>query len=385
MSKKLKVCAVTGSRAEFGLMKNLLLMMQTDDEIDLQVIVTGMHLSPEFGSTWREIEDHGLTINKKIDMLIGSESKSAVSKSIGVGLISFSDAFEELNPDLVVVLGDRFEILSAGIAAMIADIPLAHLHGGEITHGLYDDPIRHSLSKMSLLHFVSTEKYRKRVIQLGEDPDRVFNVGAFGLDQISECRFLTRKELSSKYNFNFSKKYLLVTFHAETLSDNKPLIQLEEMLKAISLSNINAVFTMSNADNEGRLMNKRLKAFAESDTEKYIFIESMGSTNYLSAIKYCACVVGNSSSGLIEVPSFGKPTVNIGRRQGGRAQSRSVINCSANAEAITNAIMLSQTDEFTKLCSNVKNVYGEPGAAMKTLKIIKAWNPLKKYKEFYSL
>ena len=177
--------------------------MQADDDIDLQIIATAMHLAPDFGATWREIEASGLKINKKIDMIIGSESKGAVAKSIGVGLISFSDVFEELNPDLVLVLGDRFEILSAGIAAMIVDIPIAHLHGGEITHGLYDDPIRHSLSKMSLLHFVSTEEYRKRVIQLGEHPDRVFNVGAFGLDQISECKFETTETLKSVYNFDF--------------------------------------------------------------------------------------------------------------------------------------------------------------------------------------
>lgn len=360
-------------------------MMQFDADIDLQLIVTAMHLSPEFGSTWREIEESGLKINKKIDMLIGSDSRSAISKSIGIGLIGFSDAFSDLKPDLVVVLGDRFEILSAGIAAMIADIPIAHLHGGEITHGLYDDPIRHSLSKMSLLHFVSTEEYRKRVIQLGENPDRVFNVGAFGLDQISECNFVNIETLSSIYNFDFSEKYLLVTFHAETLSDNQPLIQLQEMLEAISMSNINAVFTMSNADNDGRLMNKKLKDFSISNPEKYVFIESMGSTNYLSAIKHCTCVVGNSSSGLIEAPSFGKPTVNIGRRQGGRAQSRSVINCSANAEAIRDAIIMSQTDDFTELCRDVKNVYGEPGAAIKTLQIIKGWNPTNKYKEFHSL
>ena len=362
-----------------------MLMMQADDDIELQIIVTAMHLSPEFGSTWREIEQSGLHINKKIDMLVGSESKSAISKSIGVGLIGFSDALEDLKPDLVLVLGDRFELLSSGIAAMIADIPLAHLHGGEITHGLYDDPIRHSLSKMSLLHFVSTEEYRKRIIQLGEHPDRVFNVGAFGLDEINDCEFETRQNLNSIYNFDFSKKYLLVTFHPESLSDSDPLIQLEQLIEALSNYEINIVFTMSNADNEGRLINARLREFAASNVEKYLFIESMGSKNYLSALKYCDCVVGNSSSGLIEAPSFAKPTINIGVRQGGRVKSPSVIDCEADAIEIREAIDVALSEEFLAVCQQRINLYGGPGAAEKTLNIIKKWNGQTRRKEFVDL
>lgn len=381
----LKICAVTGSRAEFGLLKKLLLLMHADNDIDLQLIATGMHLAPEFGSTWREIEASGLKITKKIDMLVGSESKGAVSKSMGVALISFSDAFEELKPDLILVLGDRFEMLSAGIAAMIQDIPIAHLHGGEITLGIYDDPIRHSLTKMSLLHFVATDEYKKRVIQLGENPDRVFNVGAFGLDVISERKFQSKKQLELEYGFDFSRKYLLVTFHAETMTDNDPLDQLNELLKAISYSQLNAVFTMANADNEGRLINNRIRDFTQSNPSKYIFIESMGSIRYLSALKHSECILGNSSSGLIEAPSFGKPTVNVGARQGGRIKSQSVIDCNATAAEIMAALDAALSPKFKKKSRETANLYGGPGAAEKTLEIIKKWSGTPRRKEFFDL
>lgn len=331
-----KICVVTGSRAEYGLLSGLMRAIKEDESIELQVIATNMHLSPEFGLTYKEIERDGFFINKKVEMLLSSDTANATTKSVGLATIGFADAYEDLKPDMIVVLGDRYEILAAVSAALFYKIPVAHLHGGEITEGAYDDCIRHAITKMSHLHFTSTEEYRQRVIQLGEDPKRVFNVGAPGIENIKKVPLMDKKELESTLDgFTFNDKTILITYHPVTLENSTAEEQIQNLLSALDeYPDIKIIFTLPNSDTDGRVIIRLINEYVSKHQEKAIAYPSLGLRRYLSALQFVKVVVGNSSSGIIEVPSFGIPTLNIGDRQKGRIAADSVINCGTSKKDI---------------------------------------------------
>lgn len=382
-----RVCVVTGSRAEYGLLRWVMEGFKNSDVCTLQTVVTGMHLSPEFGSTWREIEADSFSIDWKVEMLLGSDSASAVTKSMGIAMIGFADAFSYLKPDLLVILGDRFEMLAAASAALIAGIPIAHLHGGELTEGAYDDAIRHSLTKMSHLHFTAASEYRDRVIQLGEDPARVWDVGGFGLDSITNVKLLSRAEVEDNLKISLSDKSLLVTFHPETIPDAVPEQQLEELLHALGQSSAVVVFTMPNADNKNRMLRTMIKEFVQQHSGRAVVHASLGQQLYLSTLAEVDAVVGNSSSGLIEAPAFSKGTVNIGRRQDGRLRAKSVVDCEARRSDIAEAIDKVLDPRFQIEITSQQNPYGTGGASVKTVSIIENWfrDKVSMSKKFYDL
>ena len=355
MSKR-KVCVITGTRAEYGLLYWLMKEIEADTDLELQIIATGMHLSPEFGLTYKEIEKD-FKIDKKIEMLLSSDTSIGISKSMGLAQISFAETYEELKPDIIVVLGDRYEIFSAVSAAMIAKIPIAHIHGGEVTEGAFDDAIRHSISKMSHLHFTATEEYRKRVIQLGENPKRVFNVGGMGVENIKRLKLLSKEELEASINFKFMDKNLLVTFHPVTLEKSTAQEQFQELLNALSeLEETSIIFTKANSDTDGRVINKMIDKYVKNKKNSIAFT-SMGQLRYLSTLQFVDGVVGNSSSGLLEVPSFKTATINIGDRQEGRIKAKSVIDCKPKKEDILKSIEKIYTEYFKKNLENIKNPY----------------------------
>ena len=331
-----KICVVTGSRAEYGLLSGLMRAIKEDSELELQVIATNMHLSPEFGLTYRNIEEDGFFINKKVEMLLSSDTANATAKSVGLGFIGFADAYEDLKPDMIVVLGDRYEIISAVSTALFYKIPVAHLHGGEITEGAYDDCIRHSITKMSHLHFTSTEEYRQRVIQSGEEPNRVFNVGALGIENIKKVPLMSKEELETTLNgFSFGDKALLVTYHPVTLGDSAAEEQIKNLLAALDeYPEYKVIFTLPNSDTDGRVIIKLINEYVAKHSDRAVAHPSLGLRRYLSALQFVKAVVGNSSSGIIEVPSFGIPTLNIGDRQRGRLAAESVVNCGTSKEDI---------------------------------------------------
>lgn len=331
-----KICVITGSRAEYGLLSGLMRVIKEDESLELQVIATNMHLSLEFGLTYKEIEQDGFFINKKVEMLLSSDTANATTKSVGLATIGFADAYEDLRPDMIVVLGDRFEILAAVSAALFYKIPLVHLHGGEITEGAYDDCIRHAITKMSHLHFTSTEEYRQRVIQLGEDPKRVFNVGAPGIENIKKVPLMNKKELESTLDgFTFNDKTILITYHPVTLENSTAEEQILNLLSALDeYPDIKIIFTLPNSDTDGRVIIRLINEYVSKHPEKAIAYPSLGLKRYLSALQFVKAVVGNSSSGIIEVPSFGIPTLNIGDRQKGRIAADSVINCGTSKKDI---------------------------------------------------
>jgi len=384
--RKRRICIVTGTRAEYGLLRWVMDGTTKSSMLDLQIIATGMHLSPEFGLTYREIEKDGFQIDKKIEMLVSSDTPTGVIKSIGLGMVGFADALKELNPDLMLVLGDRYEIFSAVVAAMIARIPVAHLHGGEATEGLIDEPIRHSVTKMSHLHFVATEEYRKRVIQLGEQPSRIFLVGGLGIDNIVKLKLLDQKELEKVLDFKLGSKNLLITFHPVTLEHSTSEEQMKELLLALAqLEDTHLIFTMPNADTDGRILFRLINDFVEKHPHSRAFT-SLGQLRYLSCIQHVDGVVGNSSSGLAEVPTFKKGTINIGDRQRGRIKADSVIDCEPNRQSIGEALKKLYSTDFQRALKTVINPYGTGGASeaiVKILEDISLDNILKK--EFYDL
>lgn len=331
-----KICIVTGSRAEYGLLSGLMHAIKNDSELELQIIATNMHLSPEFGLTYRNIEQDGFTINKKVVMMISSDTANATAKSVGLGFIGFADAYEDLQPDMVVVLGDRYEIISAVSTALFYKIPVAHLHGGEITEGAYDDCIRHSITKMSHLHFTSTEEYRQRVIQLGEDPNRVFNVGAPGIENIKKVPLMCKDELEATLDrFTLGDKALLVTYHPVTLENSTAEEQIKNLLAALDeYPEYKVIFTLPNSDTDGRVIIQLINEYVAKHADRAVAYPSLGLRRYLSALQFVKAAVGNSSSGIIEVPSFGIPTLNIGDRQKGRLAADSVVNCGTSKEEI---------------------------------------------------
>jgi GDP/UDP-N,N'-diacetylbacillosamine 2-epimerase (hydrolysing) len=354
-----KVCVVTGSRAEYGLLRWVMQGIQESEHLALQVVATGMHLSPEFGLTYREIEADGFAIDRKVEMLTSSDTPVGMAKAMGLGLIGFADVFAQLQPDVVLVLGDRFEILAATTAAMAARIPIAHLHGGERTEGAMDDAIRHAITKMSHLHFVAAQEYRQRVIQLGEDPERVHLVGGLGVDAIRRVTLLNRSELERALDFKLGPKSLLVTFHPLTLEDGVSESQMVQLLQALdALSDTSLVITLPNADAGGRGLIKMIEAFVATHANARAYT-SLGQLRYLSCVAQVDGVVGNSSSGLLEVPSFKKGTVNIGDRQQGRLKASSVLDCQSTCRSILQAIERLYSDEFRRMLQSTQNPYGD--------------------------
>lgn len=358
-----RICVVTGTRAEYGLLRWVMQGIQDDPDLTLQVIATGMHLSPEFGLTYREIEKDGFLIDRKVEMLTSSDTSVGIAKSMGLGLIGFADALNGLKPDLLLVLGDRFEIFSAVAAALVARLPVAHLHGGESTEGLIDESIRHAITKMSHLHFVAAEEYRRRVIQLGEQPENVHLVGGLGIDSIKRMKLLGRSELEDALGFHLGKRNLLITFHPVTLEFATAGQQMDELLAALGeLRDTQLIFTQPNADTDGRDLIRKITTFADEHDNAHVFT-SLGQLRYLSAMAQVDGVVGNSSSGLIETPSFRKGAVNIGDRQRGRLQASNVINCEPRKDDILAAIQRLHGAKFQRQLKDVKNPYGEGGAS----------------------
>ena len=366
-----KICIITGTRAEYGLLRWVMQGIKDDGELTLQIIATGMHLSPEFGLTYQAIEQDGFQIDRKVEMLTSSDTAVGIAKSMGLGLIGFADALHELQPDLIVVLGDRFEIFAAVSAGLVARIPVAHLHGGETTEGAFDEALRHSITKMSQLHFVAAEAYRQRVIQLGERPDRVFLVGGLGVDNIKHLQLLTRPALEASLDFKLGIKNLLITFHPVTLEKATAPSQMQELLAALSqLKDTQLIFTLPNADTDGRALIEMVQNYVKQHSNARAYY-SLGQLRFLSCIAQVDGVVGNSSSGLAEVPSFKKGTINIGDRQRGRLQADSIINCEPTQSAIASALTQLYSADFQARLHNVTNPYGEGGASTKVVNTLK--------------
>ncbi len=365
-----KICVVSGTRADYGLLTPLMKEIVNDEDLKLQLIVTGMHLSPEFGLTYKVIEEE-FSIDKKIEILLSSDSPIGISKSMGLAQISFAEAYAELQPDILLILGDRFEILAAVSSALIANIPVAHLSGGELTEGAMDESIRHALTKLSHLHFTATEEYRKRVIQLGEHPERVFNVGEAGLDNIKQLPLLDREAFETSIGFKLGKKNILVTFHPVTLESGSAKRQFQNILDTFDdLKGMRIIFTKANADTDGRIINQMIDNYAKHK-ENCVVFTSMGQLRYLSALQFVDAVVGNSSSGIVEAPSFKIATINIGDRQKGRVQSKSTINVPPKKEAILQAFNKLYSTEFQQMLPEVKNPYEKSNVSKNIKEIIK--------------
>lgn len=379
---KRKIAVFTGTRAEYGLLYWLMKDIQTSDKLELQLIVSAMHLSPEFGETWRQIEKDGFAIDAKVEMLLSSDSPVGVVKSMGLGTIGFADALDRLRPGVLVVLGDRFEALAIVQAALIMRIPVAHLHGGEITEGAYDDAIRHAITKMASLHFAAAEPYRQRVIQMGESPETVFNVGAVGLDHLKRTPMMTTTELANSLCFQLDKPYMLVTYHPVTLMDESPEQSFTALLDALDqFPDHQVILTYPNADNGGRAIIPLLEAYAQRQPARVLAIPSLGFKRYLSAVSMAAAVVGNSSSGIIEVPAFGIPTVNVGVRQKGRLAAESVLHCAADRDAIVYTLRQALSSEFAAKCRTVSNPYGKGDSAAGIVRVLetRAYDTHKKF------
>lgn len=354
-----KIAVFTGTRAEYGLLYWIIKALHEANEAELQLWVGGMHLSPEFGYTVNQIEEDGFSVTERLDFLLSSDSPVAISKSMGLAIISAAEAFERNKPDLLVVLGDRFESLAIAQAAMIARVPIAHIHGGETTEGLIDEAIRHSITKMAHLHFTATETYRKRVIQLGEQPNCVFNMGAPGIDSIKKLPLISKENLSAAVGFNLDKPYFVVTYHPVTLEAGGSSASLEYLLEALDeFPEYQTVISYPNADTDGRRLIKILDEYQELHPQRVFLVRSLGQLKYLSVVKHSVAVLGNSSSGLIEAPTFGIPTLNIGNRQKGRLCGETVVNCGESKNDILEAINKILEPEFQKKCRNATNPYG---------------------------
>lgn len=383
-----KIVILTATRAEYGLLKPLMIKFLDDSFYDTRIAVTGMHLSPEFGMTVREIESDRLPIDKKIEILLSSDTPAAVSKSMGLALISFSEYFEECRPDALMVLGDRYETLAVCCAAMNARIPIFHLHGGETTEGAIDEAVRHSLTKMSCLHFASTEAYRRRIIQMGESPERVFHVGAMGVENALNTEWMSVQELEESIRFELGERYAVGTFHPVTLETAAAEYQAGELLAALDKRrDIRYLFTKANADADGRVINRILEEYAECH-EHFCLIDSLGTRRYLSAVKHSAFVIGNSSSGLIEAPSFGIPTVNIGDRQRGRTAGKTVIHCRPDRHSIGEAMAQAMDASFRESLKDAGNPYGDGRTSEKIMDIVKDFfvnNQIDIKKKFYDI
>jgi len=368
---KKKICVVTGTRAEYGILKPLIDKLNKDKDLELQLIVTGSHLSPEFGMTYKFIEEDGYNIDEKIEILLSSDSSVGISKSMGLTLISLSESYERLKPDMLIILGDRYETFSAMAAASVAKIPVVHLHGGELTEGAFDDAFRHSMTKMAYLHFAATEEYRQRVIQLGEQPDRVFNLGALGVENVLNMNLSTKEELEKEFNIKL-KNYIVVVFHPVTLEKNTSEDQFKDLLEVLDENKeLSVVFIKGNADTDGRIINSMIDEYVEKNKKRAYSFISLPVEKYLSFLKNSKALVGNSSSGIAEVPSFKIGTINIGDRQKGRQCAESVIHCGAKKEEIREAFDKLNSEVFQKNLDKVKNPYEGENTSEKMVKIIK--------------
>ena len=366
-----KVCVITGTRAEYGLLYWTLKALKEDAEIALQLCVTGMHLSPEFGLTYQKIEEDGFTIDYKVESLLSADTGSSIGKSIGLGTIGFADAFQQLSPDLVLVLGDRYEILAAVIAAMSARIPVAHCHGGELTLGAVDDAIRHTITKMSHLHFTSTVEYKNRILQLGEQPDSVHVVGALGLENLKD-QCMSREAFEHRIAKSLKKQNFIITFHPETLNCEAPSKQLSALFEALDrFPDALMIFTQPNSDHEGRALSKSIMEYVSKNNNRAVFYPTLGSKAYLTALSICDLVIGNSSSGIIEAPSFKTPTINIGNRQHGRLKPISVIDSKASVNEISDAIKKGLSLSWKLTLKEFTNPYEGDQPSKKILEIIK--------------
>lgn len=382
---KRKIAVFTGTRAEYGLLYWLMRDIQASISLQLQVIVSGMHLSPEFGETWKQIKHDGFAIDAKIEMLLSSDTSVGVVKSMGLGAIGFADALDRLRPDVLVILGDRFEALVAAQAAHIMRISIVHLHGGETTEGAFDDALRHAITKMANWHFVATEMYRKRVIQMGENPATVFNVGAIGLDHLKRSPMMSLEELSASLDFKFSNSYLVVTYHPVTLLEEDPVTSFNALISALDqFPDYQIVLTYPNADNGGRAIISLIEEYAQQQPKRVLAVPSLGFRRYLSAVATASAVVGNSSSGIIEVPSLGIPTINIGTRQQGRIAADSVLHCAPSSTAIAASLKKALSPEFLLACKSTRNPYGQGNTSATIVKEIESHHvPL--HKHFFDL
>lgn len=381
------IMVLTATRAEFGLLNPIIHELIKSVEFDVRVAVTGMHLSPEFGLTYKEIIKEGIEIDKKIEILLSSDTPSAISKSMGVAMIGFADYLDEHKPDALLVLGDRYETLAVCCAAMNARIPIIHLYGGEATEGLIDEAVRHSITKMSYLHLTSTEEYRKRVIQLGEAPERVYTVGSTGVENALNMPLFSKNELEKELRIKLEKPFAVVTFHPVTLENNKAEGQFKEILEAFDANaDMDYIFTKANSDSNGRIINKLIDEYAGSKKNAFVF-DSLGMKCYLSSLKYAEMVIGNSSSGLVEAPAFGTPTINIGDRQKGRVKAESVVDCEPISEEISRAIQQARQPIFRQRCNKVINPYGNGETTKKVIAAIRNMmaNPIDLKKKFYDL
>lgn len=366
-----KICIVTATRAEYGLLKPLMDLIKQCEYLHLQTIVTGTHLSPEFGLTYKQIESDGFHIDEKVEILLSSDTATSIVKTMALALNGMSDVLPRLSPDLLVVLGDRYEMLAIVSAATILKIPIAHLHGGEVTDGAYDNSIRHAITKLSHLHFTSTNEYRNRVIQMGENPEQVFNVGAIGLDNIEKLKLQSRQELENELNIKFLKNNYQVTFHPETLSSLNAREQFQHLLKAIDEQQDSYfIFTKSNADTDGRIINEMIDDYVAKNPNKSIAFTSLGSLRFLSLIKECTAIIGNSSAGILEAPSLSTATINIGERQKGRIQADSVINVECNFSDINRGFQKVKDPIFQRKLDDITNPYFQKDVAENILKII---------------
>ena len=371
LSKK-KIAIFTGTRAEYGLLYWIIKALHEFDDIELQLLVGGMHLSPEFGNTVTQIEADGFPISEKIEFLLSSDTPVGISKSMGLAIISAAEAIERHNPEILILLGDRYETLALAQTAMLARVPIAHIHGGEVTEGLIDEAIRHSITKMAHIHFTSTETYRRRVIQLGENPDKVFNVGAPGIDNIVRLKLLKNEELSSEIGFELLGPYFLVTYHPVTLEINGSAKSLKNLLFALDkYPEYQIIFTYPNSDTYGRQLIDLLHDYQNVNPSRVYVAPSLGQFRYLSLMKHCTAVIGNSSSGLIEAPSFKVPTVNIGNRQKGRLAGCTVVQTSDDIEEISKSIKHVIKPEFRQKCKSYNNPYGDGETSNKIISTLR--------------
>ena len=369
-----KVCVVTGTRAEYGLLKPVIDKIHKAEDLELQLVATGMHLSPEFGLTYKEIEADGYQVTDRVEMLLSSDTSVGITKSMAVALMGFGECFERLKPEMVVILGDRYEMLMVASAAMVSRIPIAHIHGGEITEGAMDDAIRHCLTKMSHLHFPSTEQYRHRIIQLGENPENVVHVGSLGVENIRTEQLFDKVEFEESIDFSVDENTIIVTYHPVTLESIPSKDQFEKLLTVIDKNkNLRVIFTKANSDTDGRIINQMIDEFVKVHEDRCVAFTSLGRIRYLSALQFCAAVVGNSSSGIVEAPSFHIPTVNIGNRQQGRICADTVINCGYEVEEIENALNKAFSDEFRDLLSGMHNPYEKKGTSEQIVQKIDAF------------
>ena len=384
-----KICVVTGTRAEYGLLCRLMRLIQESPDTQLQVIATNMHLSPKYGNTYQEIEEDGFTIDCKIPIIDENAEDNAVTtvKSMATALSGFADAYNQLQPNLVVLLGDRYEILAAAEAALIERIPIAHIHGGEVTEGAYDDAIRHSVTKMSQLHFPTTDDHRKRIIQLGEQPERVFNVGSLGVENIKKLPLMSKEEIEKEIGFKIADNTILVTYHPVTLGNRTAKDDIDDFIAALEeRKDLRVIFTMPNSDTGGLFIVDAINNFVSRNANRAKAYKSLGVLRYLSVMKQVAAVVGNSSSGLLEVPSFGIPTLNIGDRQKGRTAAESVYNCAPDKESVLEGLNKVLSREFRELAYAVHNPYEKANTAEEIFKVISTY-PLEglNQKHFYDL